>query len=763
MRTINRTAGPGFAAICLSAIWQSTGFGGDAKHVPTTMAFVDAGASKAVEILGKKWTPPNGYLACKGESDIAHRLLGRCSIGAGDFHVSARLALVKLANSAAAFTLGDNNYFGFAGAHGKVFVTGPWYNNARGTSIGEPSDFMQDGEPFLFEMIRKADKLRVTIDGKTVYEQKVSSAELGAPGFTPVRSTMRIYSFSATGNLRPYKTPRVPRRLRDNIVLDPRVKPIPGLPHGPFIRLGDGGIMGVNGTDAIVTHDDGKTWEKQPLFGPGQKFSIRSERALLRTKNGAVILIFSNAAVLKYSWDKKKNVPKPDMCLPSYAIRSTDEGKTWTDLTLLHDGWCGCIQDIIQTSNGNVVVPGQELLYEEGRHATMPYVSTDDGKTWQRTRYLDIGGRGDHAGAIEGTLEELRDGRLWMLIRTYQGCFYESFSKDHGLTWTDPKPSKVKSTGSPGKMKRLASGRLVLLWNAIPNPGFKRREELSISFSDDDGKTWAPPQVFARNKGGRVSYPHLFEHHPGELWITTMQGTLRAGLKEKSFLKDWTKIVAFGDSTTAPRGKLVVYADILRRELPAKGIDAWVINSGVGGNDTNRAQQRFKRDVLAHKPSLAIIQFGINDAAFDVWKKPPAEKPRVLLARYQENLTFFIDKLREQNAKVILMAPNPVRWTPKLREMYGKPPYDPKDPNGFSTVLKNYAEAVRRIAQTKGVTLIDIYAQYEAYDREDGQSMDELLLDGMHPNAKGHRVAADLLIERAIAATGSPGRGERAN
>ena len=729
----------------------------------TAAVFVGDGTSKAVEVLGKKWTLADGYLECKGGSDIAQRLLGRCSIGAGDFHIKAKLALHKLANSAAAFTLGDNSYFGFAGAHGKVFVTGPWYDNARGTPIGEPFDFMQDGEPFVFEMSRKADQLRVTIDGKTVYEQKVSTGEVGAPGFTPVRSTMRIYSFSAAGNLRPYKAPKLPRRFRDNIVLDPRVKPVLGLPHGPFIRVADGGIMGVKDRNAIVTHDDGKTWEKRPIFGPDQKFSIRSERALLRTKSGAVILIFSNAAVLKYSWDKKKNVPKPDMLLPSYAIRSTDEGKTWTDLTLLHDGWCGCIQDIIQTSNGNVVVPGQELLYEEGRHATMPYVSTDDGKTWKRTRYLDIGGRGDHAGAIEGTLEELRDGRLWMLIRTYHGRFYESFSKDHGLTWNDPKPSRVKSTGSPGKMKRLASGRLVLLWNAIPNPDFKRREELSISFSDDDGKTWAPAQVFARNKGGRVSYPHLFEHRPGELWITTMQGTLRACLQERDFVKEWTKIVAFGDSTTAPRGKLVVYADILRRELPAKGVDAWVINSGVGGNDTNRARQRFERDVLAHKPSLAIIQFGINDAAFDIWKKPPAKKPRVSLARYQENLTFFIEQLHKQNAKVILMTPNPLRWTPKLREMYGRPPYDPNDPSGFSTVLKGYAAAARRLAQTKGVPLVDIYAGYEAYAREDGQSMDELLLDGMHPNAKGHRMAADLLAESVIALMGLPKREVRDN
>ena len=711
----------------------------------STLTFVENGRAAAVEFMGKTWTPGDRYIECKGTNTIHERLMGRCVIGPGDFRVRARLAVANLKRSAAAFGLGARNHFGFAGAHGKVFVTGPWYDNARGKPIGEPTDFMTDGKPFDFDLARKGDHLRVVIDAKVVYEQKVSTGKVGAPGFTPVRSTMRIYSFSATGNLLPYEAPQMPKRHKDNIVLDPRAKPLLNVPHSPFIRLADRGIMGVSGKDAIVTYDDGKTWQKRPIFKPDQKFSIRSERALLRTRSGAIILIFSNASVLKYSWDKKANLPKEDMLLPSYAIRSLDEGKTWTDLTLLHDGWCGCIQDIIQTSKGHVVVPGQELLYDKGRHATMPYVSTDDGKTWQRTRYLDIGGRGDHAGAIEGTLEELRDGRLWMLIRTYHGFFYESLSADHGLTWTDPKPSRIKSTGSPGKMKRLASGRLALVWNAIPNPGFVRREELSLSLSEDDGKTWSPPQVFARNKGGRVSYPHLFEHSPGLLWVTTMQGTLRVALNEQDFVKEWTKIVAFGDSTTAPRGKLVVYADLLRGELPGKGISAQVINAGLGGNTTAMARKRFERDVLSHKPALAIIQFGINDAAVDVWKTPPATKSRVSKEHYRANLEFFIDSLHKQGAQVVLMTPNPLRWSPRIKKMYGKPPYDPNAVDGFTGILSGYAAIVRDVAKAQSVELIDVYAQYEAYDAKPGQSMDSLLLDGMHPNAKGHRLAADLL------------------
>ena len=103
-----------------------------------------------------------------------------------------------------------------------------------------------------------------------------------------------------------------------------------------------------------------------------------------------------------------------------------------------------------------------------------------------------------------------------------------------------------------------------------------------------------------------------------------------------------------------------------------------VINAGVGGNTTEMARKRFEADVLSHRPRIAIIQFGINDAAVDVWKTPPATQPRVSLERYEANLRHFVETLKSSHALVVLMTPNPLRWTPKLKEMYGRPPYQPE-------------------------------------------------------------------------------------
>ena len=206
-------------------------------------------------------------------------------------------------------------------------------------------------------------------------------------------------------------------------------------------------------------------------------------------------------------------------------------------------------------------------------------------------------------------------------------------------------------------------------------------------------------------------------------------------------------IVTFGDSTTAARGELKVYADVLQDELPERGLDVRVINAGIGGHHTGNARERFENDVLSQNPDVVVIQFGINDAAVDVWKDPPATESRVSLTDYEKNLRHFVRVLVDRRTRVVLMTPNPLRWTPKMRDMYGKPPYLPNDVNGFNVKLASYAETMRQVASTEKVPLIDVYQRFEQFGMTDGQSVDDLLLDGIHPNEKGHRLVADLLTE----------------
>lgn len=207
------------------------------------------------------------------------------------------------------------------------------------------------------------------------------------------------------------------------------------------------------------------------------------------------------------------------------------------------------------------------------------------------------------------------------------------------------------------------------------------------------------------------------------------------------------RIVAFGDSTTAPRDTLVVYAERLAQDLTAHEIEAEIINAGVPSNTTDDARKRFQTDVLDRNPDLVVLQFGINDAAVNVWQDPPETQPRVSREQYRDNLRYFLRELAARDIRSILMTPNPTRWAPKTRELYGKPPYNPDDADGFNVLLREYAEVVRDVAAETETPLVDVYAAFQSHGAVEGQSVDSLLLDGMHPNNAGHALVANMLAE----------------
>jgi lysophospholipase L1-like esterase len=177
-------------------------------------------------------------------------------------------------------------------------------------------------------------------------------------------------------------------------------------------------------------------------------------------------------------------------------------------------------------------------------------------------------------------------------------------------------------------------------------------------------------------------------------------------------------------------------------------LDIKVVNAGVPGNTTEMAAKRFEKDVLVYKPDLVIVQFGANDAAVDVWKTPPATESRVGIKAFEQNLRSFISAIKSYGGKVILVATSPTRWTDKLKKMYGKPPYNPNDPNGFDVILKDYVEVVRRLASEEKVRLVDLFEAYYTYQQKTGQQMDALFLDGLHPNSAGQRIEANLILKQ---------------
>lgn len=198
------------------------------------------------------------------------------------------------------------------------------------------------------------------------------------------------------------------------------------------------------------------------------------------------------------------------------------------------------------------------------------------------------------------------------------------------------------------------------------------------------------------------------------------------------------RVVCFGDSTTAPRATVTPYCEQLAQEFSPD--QAVFINRGVPGNTTADARIRFERDVLQANPDIVFIQFGINDSTVDVWKIPPATSPRVSIANYRENLTSFVEVLQKRGIQVVLMTFNPLSWAPKTRELYSAAPYNPALPDGFNQGRDIYLDEIRTLAGKSGAMLLDVNAAFH----KAGRALNDLLLDGIHPNTDGQHVTADL-------------------
>jgi len=205
------------------------------------------------------------------------------------------------------------------------------------------------------------------------------------------------------------------------------------------------------------------------------------------------------------------------------------------------------------------------------------------------------------------------------------------------------------------------------------------------------------------------------------------------------------KIVVFGNSITAVRSDVQrVFAQRLPVLLKNRGIDAVVINSGIGGSHSGRlidndkikvkhGLDRFMPDVLHHRPNLVIIGFGHNDAYID--SNQPDGKSRIPSEAYRDNLIYMITELQKIESKIILVAPSPIA--------------EPQRPSFQNMRLLEYVEVVRSLAADYQVGLADNNKLFFEYNR-DGKSYVALLTDGVHPNDDGHQMIAENLVIEII-------------
>ena len=259
-------------------------------------------------------------------------------------------------------------------------------------------------------------------------------------------------------------------------------------------------------TSYIFSKDQGLTWETKQCppgqLGADMRSPISGEYMRLQTKADGVYLIKTKGGI-DGEWTMRRVWEVP--------IRGAELNLT---------------RSIVFTHSGKrALVPWCTMhrFPPDYRNQVGTLYSDDDGETWQHSNLIEppahVPNERDKSvrwqnGGYEPSVVELRDGRVWMLIRTSLDYHYQSFSNDGGATWSAPEPSPFYGTLTDPTIGRLHDGRLLFLWNnTLPLPEFPRneftdpyliasasdgsgedvftnRDALHGAISDDDGKTW---------------------------------------------------------------------------------------------------------------------------------------------------------------------------------------------------------------------------------------------------------------------------------
>jgi lysophospholipase L1-like esterase len=195
------------------------------------------------------------------------------------------------------------------------------------------------------------------------------------------------------------------------------------------------------------------------------------------------------------------------------------------------------------------------------------------------------------------------------------------------------------------------------------------------------------------------------------------------------------KIVTLGDSITKgvrPGVKAEeTFAYLLQEDLKTDGINAEVVNVGIGGENTAQALRRLKVQVIDLKPAIVTIMYGANDSYVDKGK----QAPRLTEDEYRANLTKIVAELRQANIVPILMVTN------RLGDKHTN--------NGAGEHpgkrLDAYAIICRQVAQELKVPLVDHHEHWSTM-LKDGTDIEKWMTDHCHPNPAGHAEMAKLIL-----------------
>ena len=305
-----------------------------------------------------------------------------------------------------------------------------------------------------------------------------------------------------------------------------------GLSHIATMLSSDGGAAW-GGRRILVTPREGDL----NVFSPN----------LLRLTDGRILFVF-----FYYQTLHSNVVPSSS----AFARCSSDEGVTFSEPRAVwaDEPWTFASHVLKRLPTGRLLLP---VTRQTGRvwsptdHEIVGCMtSDDDGETWQQPEsWVDLPMR----GVSEPHVEELRDGRVLMVLRTQLGSIFHAFSSDAGATWSKPQTTGLRAPESCPELTRLPeTGDMLLIWDrGVYDPErnhYGKRTPLSVAVSQDDGRTWSHIKDIEDDPNACYSNPGCTITSGGKALLTYWHTTYKADghidtsamhLKSAVFDVDW--------------------------------------------------------------------------------------------------------------------------------------------------------------------------------------------------------------------------------
>lgn len=233
------------------------------------------------------------------------------------------------------------------------------------------------------------------------------------------------------------------------------------------------------------------------------------------------------------------------------------------------------------------------------------YKSNDNGKTFRKLGGPEV----DNRSYDEHMVLEMRDGSLFMMTRTKYGLA-ESRSYDGGETWVKATPSPIKGPSSRFFLRRLRSGRLLL----INHHNFDGRNNMTAMLSEDEGNTWKG--FLLLDERSHISCPDATETENGDIYVVYDRN-------RGSYLRSMQELYS------QPREILMVKiteADILAGQLVSRSSFLKKVVNKLGqyrgplkdpyGEEGGNSTEKYIEELLREKDNETLIAHLFRDFGF---------------------------------------------------------------------------------------------------------------------------------------------------